>query len=104
MNNQELFIDQRKIIEEYIRDNYRVYPGYYVWRKESFIDYSWMHYICDDVLKFLDMHYKEDARDILRIYRSDIETCFKCSKTQRSINLFAIALDLVEDLEGLFYE
>lgn len=102
MGGQELFINQRRLIREYIEDNFNVYPGYYVWKKESFMDWSWKHYICKDILDVLDLNYKKDARIVLDDYRASIECCLSSAKTQRSLNLFEIAIDIVHELEGLF--
>lgn len=102
MGGQELFINQRRLIREYIEDNFNVYPGYYVWKKESFMDWSWKHYICKDILDVLDLNYKKDARIVLDEYCASIEHCLNSAKTPRSLNLFEIAIDVVHEMEGLF--
>lgn len=95
-------MDKRQIIKDYIRDNFEVYPGYYSWKKDYFLMYSWIHWACQDILYTLALLSDEDAELVLKRYRKETEICLSLSKTKRSMNMFQTALDVVIELEGLF--
>lgn len=98
-------MDERRIITNYILDNYdSIYPGYYAWKKDFFLEWCYSRWACKDILEELSDCNYESGCEILRRYRKKIEYCVKHAKTDRGKMMFGKALSIVEELEGLFYE
>lgn len=94
-------MDKRRVIKNYIRETYDCYPGYYVWGKEYFMEYSWIHWACEDILYRLALLPDEDVKTILMSYIDEMEICLKLAKNPSSKTIFQTGLSIAKELEVL---
>ncbi len=73
-------MDKRQIIRNYIWDNYQCRPGYYAWRKSMFMEYSYIHCACEDILYDLSLRMCDDPIIVIRDYISESKMCLKIAK------------------------
>lgn len=94
-------MDEREVIKNYIQDSYDVYPGYYAWKKDYFMEYSWIHWACQDILYTLALTKDMDVNDVLRSYIEDTQYCLDKAKSNKSKIIFRTAINIAEELRGL---
>ena len=94
-------MDEREVIKNYIQDSYDVYPGYYAWKKDYFMEYSWIHWACQDILYTLALTNDMDVNDVLRSYIEDTQYCLDKAKSSKSKIIFRTAINIAEELRGI---
>lgn len=93
-------MDDREAVKNYIQDNYDVYPGYYVWRKDYFMEYSWIHWACQEILYTLALTKDDemDVKDIILDYIKDTQFCLDVAKSNTSKIMFRTAMNIAEEI------
>ncbi len=94
-------MDEREVIKNYIQDNYEVYPGYYVWKKDYFMEYSWIHWACQEILYTLALTKDKDVKAILHDYMEDIQYCLDAAKSHTAKIMFETAFHIAEEIYSL---
>lgn len=94
-------MDKRRVIKNYIQETYDCYPGYYVWKKEYFMEYSWIHWACEDILYRLALLPDEDVKTIIMGYIDEMRICLNSAKSSKSKSIFQTGLSIGKELEGL---
>lgn len=91
----------REVIKNYIQDNYDVHPGYYAWRKDYFMEYSWIHWACQEILYTLALTKNKDVKAVLHDYIEDTQYCLDVAKSNKSKIVFRTAIDIAEEIYSL---
>lgn len=98
-----MFADQRVTITNYILENYdSVYPGYYVWRKDFFLEWCYTRWACKEILKELAENPYKSGLLVLANFKEDMEYNLEHARSERAKIIFGKALSIVDELEGLF--
>lgn len=92
---------KREVIKNYIQDNYDCYPGYYVWKKDYFMECSWIHWACKDIMYIMALRLDDEPEVILSDYIQESKECLRLAKTAKSECIFRTAISIAEELEGL---
>ena len=93
---------KREILRNYIQDNFECYPGYYKWKKDYIMEFSWIHYTCQEVLYELALLPNDDmVMPMLEQKIKEAEMCLSKSKTVTSRILFTTERRILDELVGV---
>ena len=99
-------MDARRIIKNYIWDNYRCAPTYYSLKKNYIMEYSWEHWACEEILYRYALLPDEDPLNVIRGYIDDMQHMLRIAERHNSKYatakiLFTTAIAVGRDIEDL---
>lgn len=99
-------MDVRRIIKNYIWDNYSCSPTYYSMKRNYIMEYSWEHWACDEILYRYALLPNEDSINVIRGYNDEMRHMLDIAKKHNNDNpaaviLFTTALAVGQDIEEL---
>lgn len=99
-------MDKRQIIKNYIWDNYRYNPGYYAIKKDYFMEYSFEHWACEEILYRLALLSDRDPLYVIQDYIYESQNCLKIAKRHNgkyptATIIFSTAIAVGRDIEEL---
>lgn len=95
-------MSDREVIQNYIDEQYGgLNPKYYDMRRDYIMEYSWIHWACEEVLMYLALIPNMSAKEVLYLLNDELVTESFLAKSQKAKMIFETGIHIVSELISL---